>query len=137
MGNVDQTEANNFLKASLALSGGATYTATVGPTKLRLMNSTGSTPTATVTGTEVTGGSYVALGQNLTTAMPATPTAGSVTNTGAINYTGMPAVTVSAVEVWDSAATPVRKWFGTIVSKTTNAGDTLSFAASSITISES
>lgn len=135
MGNVDQVEANNMLSGSLALTAG--YAAATAPVKLRLMNSTGATPTATVTGTEVTGGSYVALGQSLNAALPATPTAGSISNTSAINYTGMPAVTVNAVEIWDSAGTPKRKWFGTITSKTTNAGDTLSFAAGAITISES
>jgi len=128
MANIDQTEANNLLKASLAA---ATYTATVSPVKLRLMT---TTPTATANGTEVTGGSYTAGGQSLTAAL-GTASAGSVTTTSAVNYTGMPATTVVAVEIWDSAGTPIRKWFGTITSKTTNAGDTLSFAAGSITIS--
>lgn len=134
MSNVDQVEANNFLSASLGL---ATYVATTAPTKLRLMDASGTTPTATVNGTEITGGSYTAGGQALSTALPANPTAGSISNTTAINYTGMPAKTINAVEIWDSNATPKRKWFGSIVSKTTNAGDTLSFAAGSITISES
>lgn len=137
MSNVDQVEANNFLGAALALTGAPTYVATVSPVKMRLMDSTGATPTATVNGTEISGGSYVAQGQDLTHALPATATAGSVTNTTAINYTGMPAKTINAVELWDSAGTPKRKWFGSITPKTTNAGDTLSFAAGSITISES
>jgi hypothetical protein len=130
MANMDQTDANNLLKVSLGIAAYATPTT---PMKLRLINAGGTAPTATVNGTAVTGGSYA--DQNLTTAL-GTATGGSVTNSAAaINYTNMPAVTVNAVEVWDSAGTPVRHWFGSIASKTTNAGDTLSFSTSSITIS--
>jgi hypothetical protein len=47
----------------------------------------------------------------------------------------MPAATIVAVEVWDSAGTPVRLWQGSMTSKTTNSGDTLSFASGAITFS--
>src|SRR5262249_50381967 len=63
MSNVDQVEANNFIKASLAQ---ASYVATVSPVKLRLMDAAGTTPTASVNGTEISGGSYVPGGQSLT-----------------------------------------------------------------------
>jgi hypothetical protein len=130
MANIVAVEANNQLQASLAL---ATYTATTAPVKLRLMTANGS---ASAAGTEVTGGSYAAGGLSLTAAL-GTATGGSVTTTSAINYTSMPATTVVGIEIWDSAGTPVRKWFGSITSKTTNAGDTLSFAASSVVIGTS
>lgn len=125
MANIDQAEANRILSATLALAG---YTATVAPVKLKL---TTTVPSATVNGTEVTGGGYVAGGQSLTAAL-GVASAGSVTTTGAVTYTNMPAVTVSAVEIWDAA--PTRKWFASVSSKTTNAGDTLSFAASSVVV---
>jgi hypothetical protein len=47
----------------------------------------------------------------------------------------MPACTVGGIELWDSAGTPVRRWFGLLsASKTLGAGDTISFAASAISI---
>jgi hypothetical protein len=46
----------------------------------------------------------------------------------------MPAATIVGVEEWDSAGTPVRRWFGALAAnKTTNLGDTFSIAASSYT----
>lgn len=131
MANIVTVECNNMLNASLAL---ATYAATTAPMKLRLMTANGSASSA---GTEVTGGSYVALGVSLSGLM-SSASAGSSSNTGAINFTGMPATTVVGVEIWDSAGTPIRKWFGALTaSKTTNSGDTLSFATGSLTVSVS
>lgn len=130
MANIVQVEATNQLNASL---GKATYTATVTPMMLRLMSTNGS---ATAAGTEVanSGGSTYAA-QNLTTAL-GTASAGSITTTSAVTHTNMPAITTVGVEIWDSAGTPIRKWFGALsASKTTALGDSLSFAASSITIS--
>jgi hypothetical protein len=46
----------------------------------------------------------------------------------------MPAITVNGIELWDSAGTPVRRWFGSLTTpKTTGVGDTLTFPTSSIT----
>jgi hypothetical protein len=46
----------------------------------------------------------------------------------------MPAVTVVGVELWDSAGTPARKWWGALTaSKTLNSGDTFSIASGSLT----
>lgn len=121
-----QVEATALLNASF---GKVTYTAPTTPMMLRLMTANGS---ATSAGTAVTGGSYAA--QNLTTAL-GTASAGSITTTGVVTYTLMPAVTVVGVEVWDSAGTPVRKWFGALTSsQTTNSGDTVSFAAGAFTV---
>lgn len=129
MANIVQVECNNMLSASLGL---ASYTATTTPIKLRLMTANGS---ATSAGTEVTGGSYSAGGVSLASLM-GSASAGSSSNTGAVNFTSMPAVTVTGVEIWDSAGTPIRKWFGALTaSKTTNSGDTLSFATGSLTVS--
>jgi hypothetical protein len=126
MANLVQVEANALLNSSLK---GTAYTAPTTPVNLRLIS--GGTSNATTAGTEVSGSGYAA--QRLDTNL-GSASAGSITNTGAITYSNMPAVTTQGVEVWDSAGTPVRRWFGALTtSKTTALGDTLSFAASSIT----
>lgn len=122
----DQAEASRLLRASMGI---ASYTAPTTPMMLRLMSANGS---ASSNGTQVTGGSYAA--QNLTTAL-GTEANGSVTNTGVVTFTGMPATTTTGVEVWDSNGTPRRAMWGALsASKTTGAGDSLSFAASSVTL---
>jgi hypothetical protein len=121
MGALDQAEASRLLRNSLAIAAG-TISAT--PMMLRLMSANGS---ASSNGTQVTGGSYAA--QNLTTAL-GTEANGQVNNSSSVSFTGMPAITTTGVEVWDSAGTPLRKWWGALsASKTTGVGDTLTFAA--------
>lgn len=123
--NVVIAEANRLLDASL---GTATFTAPTGPMKLALETATGSNSAA---GTEVTGGSYAR--QTITFGAAS---AGAASNSGSISFTGMPAATVTGVEVYDSAGTPRRCWVGALTaSKTVGAGDTLSFATSAISIS--
>ena len=123
--------ANNILDASL---GTATFVATVTPLKCRLMTAIG---TATTAGTELaTGGSYVA-GTGLSPATMAAAAAESAASSVALTQTNMPAATITAIELWDSAVTtPLRKWFGALTAnKTTNAGDTFTIAISSLTAS--
>jgi hypothetical protein len=123
MANLVQVEANAILNAS---SGQAAYTATVAPVKVALTTATG---TATVAGTEVVGGSYAR--QTITFAAAA---AGAIASNIALTYTSMPACTVTGVDEYDSAGTPVRRWFGALsASKTVNAGDTFSIASGSYT----
>lgn len=148
MANLVQVESIALLN-SAAL--GTAYTPAQTPIKMRLM--TGTAPTSTVAGTEVTnasGSTYAAIavtgtggvgfGTSGTQAVAGSGgTAGLavLTNASAINFTNMPgSITVTAVELWDSTAvTPIRRWFGTLTApKSTNLGDTLSFAASSITL---
>jgi hypothetical protein len=44
----------------------------------------------------------------------------------------MPACTVVAVDEWDSAGTPVRRWWGALTAnKTVNSGDTFTIASGS------
>jgi hypothetical protein len=109
---------------------GTAFTTPTTPIRMRLMSANG---TATAAGTEVTGGSYTP--QTIGTAM-GTSASGSITNSaGALTYTGLPAGNVAGVEVWDSAGTPLRFWFQALSggTKTLGAGDTLTFATSSIT----
>lgn len=123
MANLVSTEANALLAAT---SGQAAYTAPTAPVKVALDTAVGTSTTA---GTEVTGGSYAR--QN---AAFAAPSGESITTSAAMTYTSMPSCTVTAVDEWDSAATPVRRWFGPLTaSKVVNAGDTFSIAAGSYT----
>lgn len=108
----------------------ATYTQPTSPLKLRLMTANGS---ATAAGTEVSGGSYAS--QTITMG---SSSAGSASNTNAITFTNMPACTVVGVEIWDSAGTPVRLWWGAVTtSQTYAAGNnaTVAIAAVSTTLS--
>lgn len=119
------TESNRLLDASF---GTATYTAPTAPMKLALVTVIGTASTA---GTEVSGGSYA----RQTLAMAAAAS-GSCANSGVINFVNMPIATVVGVDVFDSAGTPRREWFGSLTtSRTTAAGDTLSFAISSLSAS--
>lgn len=126
-----QVEANKLLDSSVK---GAAYTAGTTPINMRLVTVIGS---ATAAGTEVsnTGGSTYAA--QSTASAWGSAASGSITNSaGALSFTNMPACTVVGIELWDSAGSPVRRWWGNLaVNKTVGAGDTLSFATSSITIS--
>lgn len=120
-------EATRLLDASL---GKAAYTAPTGAMKLAVCSTTG---TASAAGTEASGGSYARA--DLSAALPAGSTNGSISTNAAINYTNMPAGTWTSVEVFDSNGTPRRGWFGALTaSKTTASGDTLSFASGAITL---
>ena len=123
MANLVQVEANALLAAS---SGQATYSAPTGNIMVALVSSTGS---ATSAGAEISGGPGPYARQHITFAAPS---AGSITSNVALTYSGMPAVTVTGVDEYDSAGTPIRRWFGNLqTSKTTNLGDTFSIAAGS------
>lgn len=122
--NLVTAEADRLLNASL---NGTAYTAPTTPMKLALAT---TASTASAAGTEVTGGSYARQTIAFTTS------AGSgVSNSGAVTYTNMPAATTTHVDVYDSAGTPRRGWFGALTaSKTTASGDTLSFAIGAVTV---
>jgi hypothetical protein len=125
MANLVTVEANALLAAS---SGQTAYTAVTTPVKVALVTTTG---TATAAGTEVTGGAGPYARQTITFAAASS---GSIASNLALNYTGMPACTVTGVDEWDSAGTPIRRWFGALsASKTVNAGDTFSIASASYT----
>jgi hypothetical protein len=110
-----------------ALVGTTAYTVT-GPIKLALVTANGNDASA---GTEVTGGSYA----RQTIAFDAAAS-GSIANNASISFTGMPAVTVVGIEIYDSAGTPKRLAYGALTtSRTVTAGDTVQFASSAITLS--
>ncbi|MEW2463125.1 hypothetical protein AB0872_20775 [Microbacterium sp. NPDC047426] len=98
------------------------------PLKVALVTANGSD---TAAGTEVTGGSYAR--QNLAVAAAV---GGATSNSADLVFTGMPAATVVGVEIWDSAGTPVRLWYGPLTaSRTVSAGDELVLTAGSLTLS--
>ncbi|MEU1778117.1 hypothetical protein ABZ545_01365 [Streptomyces abikoensis] len=107
---------------------GNTTTAPTTPLKLALVTVNGSDSTA---GTEVTGGSYA----RKTVACNASVN-GATSNSADIVFTGMPACTVVGVEIWDSAGTPIRWWWGALdASRTVAAGDELRITAASLALS--
>ena len=104
---------------------GNSATASTLPLKVALVTANGSDTTA---GTEVAGGSYAR--KNMTVAAA---TNGATSNSADLVWTGMPAATVVGVEVWDSAGSPVRLWYGPLgVSRTVASGDELKITAGSL-----
>lgn len=98
------------------------------PLRVALVTANGTDAAA---GTEVAGGSYAR--QSLTVAAAVS---GATSNSADLVFAGMPAVTVVGVEVWDSAGTPVRLWYGPLsASRTVAAGDELRLTAGSLSLS--
>lgn len=134
---LDSVQANALLSASV---GKTTLTAFGGTSgKLKFIASGSAEAT---NGTEITtGGGYSAGGQAFVLASTwgaASYTGGvsSITNSGAaISVTNMPAVaSMTQAEIWDEAGTPLRWWWGALSATiTTNSGDTVTFATSSVT----
>lgn len=124
-----------------ANSGVAPAAATT-PFHLRLMTAMGSGNGNTngANGTELSASGYTALGNSMGanptfgTFSAGTPAAVSNNNTVSWSATGT-WTTVVGIEVWDTAATPLRYLQGTTTSNITGVvnGDTVQFAAGSIT----
>lgn len=130
MANIVQVEAQNLVNGWLGI---ASYTAAATPMKLALAT---TTPTSTAAGTEVTAGGNAYARQTIAFGSPSAATPSVATNSGAVTYTNMPAVTVTSIDIYDSTGTPVRRAFGALTaSKTTAAGDTLSFAIAAVSAS--
>lgn len=107
MAAIVQAQANKLLDATL---GTAALTAFSGAAKIRL---TTTAPTATAAGTELTGTGYTTGGSTITFSSAAS---GSTSNSGsALTWTNGSGGSWSIVglEIWDSAGTPIRWWFGT------------------------
>ncbi|WP_043493748.1 phage tail fiber protein [Streptomyces viridosporus] len=95
------------------------------PLKVALMTINGDDAT---NGTEVVGGSYARQ-----TLVVAAAVAGATSNSADLVWTGMPAVTVVGIEIWDSAATPVRLWHEPLTaSRTVAAGDDFRLSAGAL-----
>lgn len=112
------------------LTGNST-TALTGPLSVRLMTANGSDSAA---GTEVVnaGGSTYA---PQTVAFPAASGTTQTANSADLVFANMPACTVVGLEIWDSAGTPFRWWWGAATaSKAVNLGDTLRILAGALVL---
>ena len=132
MAMYDATEAGSVLSAELGI-GGATYT-TVTATHLRL--GTGAAPTATANMTELTGTGYTAGGSVISWNAVSGQT---TTNSGAVSWTNGSGSTwaITDLEIWDTAGTPLRKFWGQWTSQpisVTN-GNTFLVAAAAVSAS--
>lgn len=111
-------------------TGNAT-TAPVLPLMVRLMTANGSDSTP---GTEVTnagGSAYAAQSAAFTAATPGVPSS----NSADVVFTNMPTANIVGVEIWDSAGSPVRWWWGGLTaSKSTNLGDPAKFLAGALVL---
>lgn len=88
-------------------------------------------PSDTSSGTEVTGGSYVRKVATFTAASN-----GTTSNTGNIDFSGMPACTVVAIGVFDSLTSGNLLVWGTLtINKTVSAGDLFRIATGNLDIS--
>lgn len=107
---------------------GTATTAPTLPLRVALVTANGTDAAA---GTEVTGGSYAR--KNLTVAAAVN---GATSNSADLVWTGMPAATVVGVEVWDSAGSAVRLWYGPLgTNRTLLAGDELRIVAGALSFS--
>ena len=123
--NLSATAENRALDWILSVG---TPTRPTAPLKVALVTANGDDATA---GTEVAGGSYVR--QDLSVAAAVN---GATSNSADLVWTGMPAATVVGVEIWDSAGSPVRLWYGPLsASRTVAAGDELRLAAGALSLS--
>lgn len=110
--------------------GGSAFTVTP-PFMLRLMTAQGSD---TANGTELSNTGYTAGGSTMGSPAFGTPSGGVLTSSNAVSWTaGAAWSAVVAIEIWDSAATKLRYLQGSITSVTLANGNTLTFAAGSIT----
>ena len=143
----DQNRVNALLQALFTASatttitvgaGGGTTFVTSPPYHLRLMTAQGSNSS---NGTEATSGNcpgYTALGSTLGTTFCAAPSAGTQSNSNAVTWTATGTwTTITAIEIWDTAGTPLRWLQGALTSSITGVvnGDTVQFAGAAVTIS--
>jgi hypothetical protein len=129
MAALHRAHAQALIDASLATT---PLGASTSPIKCRLYTTSG---TENAAGSEVTGGSYVSQTVAFAAATNAAPPV-AVSTGATTSFTSMPACTVVAVGLYDSAGTPKRLWFGDLAaSKVLNAGDTFQIAAGSLTCS--
>lgn len=122
MANLTTAAAN---KIGDDINGGTSWQPT-GTVKLALMTANGS---ASAAGTEVSGGSYARQSISFTSY-----SGGTCSNSNTITFPSMPACTVVGIEVYDSAGTPFRIWWGSLdASRVVAAGDTPTFAPGALT----
>lgn len=119
---------------TVGTGGGSNFSLPTPPLFLRLMTTAGSN---TANGTEAVGNGYTALGNTMGSTAFGTPAGGVITNSNSISWTAsggsLGGAALLGIEIWDSAATKLRWLQGAITSVTVSTGNTLTFAAGSIT----
>jgi hypothetical protein len=110
--------------------GGSAFTITP-PLFLRLMTAQGTNVTG---GTQLSNTGYTAGGNSMGSSAFGAPSSGVSSNSNLVTWTaGAAWAALLAIEVWDSSGTPQRLLQGSITSVTLGNGNTLNFAAASIT----
>jgi hypothetical protein len=146
-GMTDAARVAAFLQAvySATATGGSLTPATGGgsgfaispPYHLRLLSVVGSN---TSNGTEANGSNcpgYTAGGSTLGTQFCAAPSAGTQANANPVTWNATGTwTTVNGIEVWDTAATPLRWLQGGVASPVTGVtnGDSVIFSAAAVTL---
>lgn len=139
----DRTRASAIIQAILTSSttftitpgtgGGSAFTITP-PFKLRLMTTVGSNTANGTEATNVNCPGYTAGGVSMGTTAFGAPSSGVSSSSNSQSWTASGAwATINGIEIWDSAGTPLRWLQGSITAVTLANGNTLTFAAASIT----
>lgn len=144
----DQNRVNWFLQAVFTASVTATFTPGIGggsaiiikpPYNLRLMQTMGGSNVTN--NTELgNGNGYTTNGASMGSSAFAAPSGGISLNSNVISWSasGSAWSTVNGIEIWDTSGTPLRWLQGSITPITgVVSGDTVSFAAGSISINAS
>lgn len=122
-----QTVANNVLDCTHPATTASAPTIT-GPLKCRVMTAQG---TSTSAGTELgTGGGYTAAGSGIGTVTWNAAASAAKTNSVALSLANMPSCSLTGLELWDSAGTPIRTEFGLFTGQpiAVGAGNTFTIA---------
>jgi hypothetical protein len=128
-----QAQANKILDLTLGTSAPTMFTT---PARVRL---TTTAPTATTAGTELTGTGYTAGGTSLAGNTFGAAATGSASGpaTSALSWTNGSggAWSIVGVEIWDSAGTPLRWWYGTFTGQPISVanGNTFQIAVNALT----
>jgi hypothetical protein len=135
MAAIVQAQANLMLNLTLGTSAPTMFTT---PAKVRL---TSTLATATAAGTELTGTGYTTGGTSLAGNVFAAASAGATTGpaTSALSWTNGSggSWSIVSVEIWDSAGTPLRWWYGPFTGQpiTIANGNTFQIAVGALAVS--
>lgn len=145
----DQNRVNTLLQALFTSStsftvtpgtgGGSAFTITP-PYHLYLLTTQGSNTTNGTEATSTTCPGYTAGGATLGTTYCGAPSAGQQSNSNSVSWSATGTWSdITSIEVWDTAATPLRWQQGPLTANITGVvnGDTVQFAAGSITVNAS
>lgn len=134
MAAIVQAQANKILDLTLGTSAPTMFTT---PAKVRL---TSTAPSGTAAGTELTGTGYTAGGTSLSGNTFQAASSGQAVgpHTSALSWTNGSGGSWSIVgaEIWDSAGTPLRWWFGNFNGQPISVanGNTFQIAIDGITV---